>query len=243
MKGSMNASENVRRIIERAGERVWTMSDFPHLPAAAVAQALSRLARAGVLNRLARGCYHMPRQTSFGPSRPHPRLLRERVDEKGPVFPAGLTASNLLGFSTQAPRIEELATPAGSLPRNLLGQSVRLTTRRPDAWGKLNTKEAALLDFLRRRGETSELTPNETVKRVLGLLREEGTFRNLLKVSKTEPPRVRALLGALGEELGQPRESFAELKKSLNSLSRFDFGLFSSLPAAQYWQAKDISEK
>lgn len=53
-----------------------------------------------------------------------------------------------------------------------------------------------------------------------------------------EPPRVRAVLGALLQNWHAPERTWLPLRKSLNPLSRFDFGLFRDLPTAKEWQAK-----
>ena len=64
-------------------------------------------------------------------------------------------------------------------------------------------------------------------------------FERLLEVSRTEPPRVRAVLGAIGEQIGQPESRLSELRESLNPLSRFDFGILAALAYARQWQAKE----
>jgi hypothetical protein len=96
-----------------------------------------------------------------------------------------------------------------------------------------------LLDFLRRRGEPSELPPHETVRRLLTLLSEEGRFERLIAVSHAEPPRVRAILGAVGEQLGKSPKTLQGLRATLNPLSRFDFGVLAALDRAADWQAKE----
>ena len=109
----------------------------------------------------------------------------------------------------------------------------------PRAWADLSQTDAALLDFLRRGGKTSELAPAETVRRTLFLLSEKGRFERLLRVADSEPPRVRAMLGALGEQLGKTAPALQRLRISLNPFSRFDFGLLAGLPHARSWQAKE----
>ena len=204
----------------------------------AVAQAFSRLARQGKLQRLSKGLYYRPRPTAFGPSRPNPASMRKLASDDKPVFPAGIAAANLLAFTTQMAGRREVATSAGSLPRKLLGNDTVIHTRRPEAWTSLSEKDGALLDFLRRGGKTSELAPEETTRRTL-LLLQDGCFDRLLKVATSEPPRVRAILGALGEELRADPRALARLRQSLNPLSRFDFGQLSALSTAAHWQAKD----
>jgi hypothetical protein len=155
------------------------------------------------------------------------------------VFPAGLAAANLLGFTTQNPAQVELATDGLSLPRLIVGKEAVIHARRPAAWRSLSETDAALLDFLRNRGEGSELAPEETVQKLLGHLREPGRFERLLAVAASEPPRVRAMLGAIGQQIGQPGRELARLRESLNPLSRFDFGILATLAHAREWQAKE----
>jgi hypothetical protein len=236
-----NTAEAVRRQIETGGERIWRLADFSSLPFAAVAQSLSRLSRQGVIRRLAKGLYYRPRQTVFGPSRPNLAQLRSLALHRKMVFPAGVAAANLLGFTTQNPARIEVATDGASLPRLFLDGNALVHTRRPTAWRALCETDAALLDFLRNRGASSELSPQQTVDKLLEYFRDPGRFDRLLKASETEPPRVRAMLGAIGEQISQPESVLAELRASLNPLSRFDFGILAALAHARRWQAKERS--
>jgi hypothetical protein len=120
-----------------------------------------------------------------------------------------------------------------------MGRETIVHARRPEAWSALPKLDAALLDFLRRRGEPSELSPEETVRRLLALLSEKGRFERLLAVSHAEPPRVRAILGAAGAQLGKPPKTLQRLKATLNPLSRFDFGALAALDRTGDWQAKE----
>jgi hypothetical protein len=229
----------VRGRIERGGERLWRLDDFGDLPFSAVAQALSRLARAGQIERLSKGLYYRSRQSAFGKSRPTPAAIQKLAARRKTMYPSGIAAASLLGLTTQTSGRGELATSALSLPRKLVGQETIIHTRRPEAWAKLTEADAALLDFLRRAGRTSELAPQETIRRTLAILAERGRYRRLLAVADTEPPRVRALLGALSERIGKPAWELKRLRASLNPLSRFDFGIFAALPHARAWQAKE----
>lgn len=232
-------AEWVRRRVRQSGERLWRFGDFDRASFAAVAQALSRLVRDGELRRLSKGVYYRPRKTAFGPSTPNPTAVRRLAENERTVFPAGLAAANLLGFSTQTSARGEMATSGLSLPRKLVGHDTRVYTRRPGAWAGLSATDAALLDFLRRSARTSELSPEDTVRRTLALLGEPGRFERLVRVARHEPPRVRAMLGAIGEEIGKRRLALDRLRDSLNPLSRYDFGLLAGLPAARRWQAKE----
>ena len=99
-----------------------------------------------------------------------------------------------------------------------------------------------MLEFLRDRGSYGEYGPTATLERLRALLLEPGAahdrYRPLVSVALTEPPRVRAMLGALMHWAGLPESLWTPLRKSLNRLSRFEFGLFVALPNAKEWLAK-----
>jgi hypothetical protein len=103
------------------------------------------------------------------------------------LLPAGVTAANLLGFTTQNSSSGEYATSAGSFPLKIAGQQVRIHTRRPSAWQNLSPFDAALLDLLRSRGQHSELSPLETKQKLLAYFQEDQRFDRLTEVVKTEP--------------------------------------------------------
>ena len=215
----------IRQRIARGGERLWRYEDFSGAPVSAVAKALSRLALQGQLERVSKGVYYRSRQTTFGKSLPNPAAMRNLAAARKTVFPSGIAAANLLGFTTQTSGRAEVATSGFTLPRKLLGSDTIIHTRRRDAWTGLRETDAALLDFLRRAGRTSELSPGETARRTLALSRERGRFARLLDVAGSEPPRVRAMLGAIGQELDKKPVALRRLRESLNPVSRFEFGM------------------
>ena len=115
--GSGTTAETVRKRIEAGGERVWRLTDFEGMPFTAVAQALSRLKGGGVIQRLGKGLYYRSRPTAFGPSKPNTAQIRGLSVRRKCVFPSGIAAANLLGFTTQNPARVEVATNGSSLPR------------------------------------------------------------------------------------------------------------------------------
>ncbi len=231
----------VRDRIDRGGERLWRLDDFSDLPFSAVAQALSRLVRDGYLDRQSKGVYYRSRDTAFGRSKPNPAAIGRLAERRKRVFPAGIAAASLLGLTTQTTKRSEVATSAMSLPRKLIGADTVVHANRPETWSTLTPTEAAILDVLRSGARFSELSPPDMVKRLKRLLREEHRMEHLLRVASSEPPRVRAMLGALAEQMnGEPRY-IQRLRESLNPLSRFDFGPLAILPNARQWQARERS--
>lgn len=225
----------VRERITRGKSRYWKHADFADLPPAAVAMTLSRLAREGVLQRVGKGVYYRAAQTAFGSSMPAASGVVSQT-LKAPLYPAGLSAANALGLSAQNPGRPEYATSAAGSPRALRGAVVH--TGRPARRGTLSAEGGAILETLRDRARHSDLPPTQTARRLLELLADERRFALLADAAMAEPPRVRAMLGAMGEELGMPTRLLERLRDSLNPLSRFEFGHLRSLRHAKGWQAK-----
>lgn len=233
--GQPSVAATIRRRVERGGERFWRVGDFSDLAPRTVARTLARLVDDGVLKRARGGLYYRPRETVLGTSRASATAVVGN-SLNAPLHPAGLTAANVLGFSPQNPAVREFSTLASNPPGVL--PEARVRTRRAASRRRLNEREGALLEFLRDRGRHSDLSPRRTVRRLISLLRDGDTFRRLAMASFDEPPRVRAMLGALGEEVGADERLLRRLKASLNPLSTFDFGVLTDLPRAQDWQAR-----
>ena len=64
------------------------------------------------------------------------------------------------------------------------------------------------------------------------------SFERLVAVADAEPPRVRAMLGAIAQELGKSPQHLEQLRQGLNPFSRFDFGILRNLRYAREWQGK-----
>lgn len=226
------------RVYERVrdgGERYWSLADLRDLPAPAVMHALSRLAAEGTLQRVRKGLYYRSKPTAIGASGPSASAAVAQT-ARAPLHPAGLTAGTVLGLSTQNPAKPEFATPAAAAPSTLRDATVY--TRRPPSRLELNPAEGAMLEVLRDRARFSDLPPEETIKRLVSMISDPGRFKRLARGALSEPPRVRAMLGALGEQAGARTAELDSLRASLNPISKFDFGVLRALPNATAWQAR-----
>jgi len=233
-ENTIMTAKQIRSRVRRGGERFWRHTDFADLPPAAVSQALSRLARGGELQRASKGLYYRSRPTVVGSSRPAPDAVTA-LSSASRLHPAGLTAASYLGFTTQNPARPEYASSAAAAPSALADAHVR--TRRPRNRENLSERESALLELLRDRARTSDLGAEGTCARLLDMLGDPRTFARLTKAAADEPPRVRAMLGAAGEQLGMDERLLSRLRASLNPLSRYDFGTLKCLQVADQWQA------
>jgi DNA-binding transcriptional ArsR family regulator len=225
----------VRETISHSADKIWTYADFSDMPSAAVSQALSRLYREGLVKRVRKGVYYRPQRTILGESKVSPAALSSKLLSSY-ARPTGYTAARILGLTTQVPAEPSYAVSKTKAPASVAG--VKVTVRRPVSSISISTREAAILEFLRERGEASELSPEETVRRLLRIIKEPGQFARLAEAAMQEPPRVRAMLGALGQEARARKAELVKLRSSLNPLSRYGFGRLRSMKHAKEWLAK-----
>ena len=221
---SVSAAQKVRQKIERGGTRLWRIEDFRPLPARAVARELSRLAAEGKVVRIRKGLYRKGR----GKISPE-EIIR---DFRAPIHAAGPSAAHLLGLAP-APRKPVYATTLRSVPGEMPG---RVLLRRPRTRIKLDAEDGALMEFLRDRGRYADASPGEIMRRLRRLAGDR--WSELLPAVLQEPPRVRAIWGALGEEWGASQKDLWKLQRTLNPLSHFDGGIFASLPQSRKWNIR-----
>ena len=242
------------RVLDAGADRLWTYADFSDMLAKnvdrmALAAELSRLTKRGELTRIRRGVYYRPRMGVFGATRPDPVALADAtLRTRGETaVPTGMSVYNRLGFTTQLSNTVARATthrvPSGLLREN----GVRLyTVRRPVAAQKgITPAERAALDAMRDVGRIPGSTPAGVVSRMATLIKSKNLdYARLARFALVEPPRVRALLGAIGDGLrngdGAPsvaHRSVDNLKASLNPLTSYSIpGLRGTLRTAMKWR-------
>jgi hypothetical protein len=214
--------------------RMFSYEDFDDLPASAVASALSRLKARGAIKRARKGIYYVPRRSVLGEVPPDPALVSNAAS-RGAVHLAGLSAANALGLTTQVPSHLELAVENRriTLPHAVMALPRFGTTR-----GKLSRSESALLEVLRDISHLTDVSASETADRLKEVLVTSEAHSRLARAGVNEPPRVRAMLGALLEEAGAKEAELSRLRATLNRTSRFEFGPLRTLRSARGWGAR-----
>jgi hypothetical protein len=147
----------LRRVRGRGPGSVATPPEFLDLGTrAAVDQALSRLARQGILRRVSRGVYGYPeRSRLLGELSPRPEEVAKALARRGAqkLQPSGAFAANLLGLSEQVPARMEYLTDGPSrrvLVRKLAVVLKQTTPRQLATAGRVSGTVAQALRFLRR---------------------------------------------------------------------------------------------
>lgn len=151
------------------------MSDFLDLGnRPAVRQALSRLARQGVIRRVRRGLYELPRMGKLlnEPVVQSPdELVRAWARKNGlRVVPSGAQAANLLGLSTQVPAKITYYTNGRTRTLNLGPYTVKLLNRGPKTMGVRGRTAPLVFQALRYLGREG-VTP-EVIERLRSTLSE-----------------------------------------------------------------------
>ena len=238
MESLRKVSYSVWRKFEHGGPgTTLTFRDFEGLPTVAVAKALSRLAKEGKIVRVKKGLYHFPKTTILGKTTPsvNETIISSKFWEDLIHHAAGASAAYNLGVTTQVPA--EIVMVGTTGHRSLLIDGVRVKIRRRDNrhLNSLTEKEFFIIETLRniRRipGATSaDAIP--TLKKEIKKADAEALTRAALK----EPPRVRALLGAIFEDLKIDKELREKLKLSLNPLTSFKLEVDAELRSAKNWR-------
>ena len=209
-----SSSKTIRhKILNGKTDRLWTYGDFSSLPTMAVAATLSRLYKEGLIRRVRNGVYYRPRKTRFGESKPEPAAIAAAVlNRRGVSWKhTGLPAHNRLGLTTQLSPVTVFAVDSNT--RSLtVGTPKRVRIRSVGTVKGISTEERATLDALRDLRWIPDTTPEDTFTRVEDLCNSgRVSYEKLVKAAKVEPPRVRALLGVLGERLDANTEFLRRL--------------------------------
>ncbi len=239
----LSVARRVALRIRAHPDRVWGYADFRDLRVStgAVAMTLSRLASQGELHRVRRGLYYRPGSSDFGESIPDPTEILDRAYRRHGVttMDTGVDAWRRLGLTTQLPAGRTIAARRRvRLPNMPAGTSV-LT--RPLRRG-MTAPERASLDALRHLKRVPGAAPMEILARLLALLREGALDGSrLVRFAMDEPPRVRALVGALvsasPSHAATLERDIERLRKTLNPLTTYRIpGVGTRLPTAASWR-------
>jgi len=190
------------------------------------AKALERLQKKGLIKKISKGIFYKPKMTVFGELKPGDQeILRPYLfkDGKRIAYITGAALYNQLGLTTQmAFRIK--ATPVKSY--------ADVTDSNYELLG--------FLDALKDIKIIPDCNPNTAVSILEGKIKKmEGKeIKEIIQYALLYPPRVRALLGAILEQLNRKIE-IRKLKDSLNPLSQFKLGVKEKiLSTAAAWNMK-----
>ncbi len=238
----MSVSEKISRQIQAIPEDVSFGYEQLRLAPGefqSAAKALERLRRKGTIKRISKGRFYRPRMTIFGEKRPNEeQLLKPYLYENGKriAYITGLSLYNQLGLTTQIPTTWQIASRDKRIFINTEAIQASAVKSYVDV-SEDNYRLLGLLDAMKDLKQIPDVDLQSAIpifKTSIGAL-PRAQQEELIGYALSYPPRVRALLGALLEDLTYP-EDLTNLKQSLNPLSKFDLGISATeLQSAPNW--------
>lgn len=203
------------------------------------AKALERLQNNGVIKKVSKGRFYKPAQSVFGELEPnYYEQLRPYLYENGKriAYVTGTSLYNQMGLTTQVPKRIKIASRAKRIYINrgaLQADAVKSYTDVTES----NYKLLGILDALKDIKQIPDSNVSNSIKLLSDYIKNLNPKqqKELIKTAVDYPPRVKALLGAIMENL-YPNVNIALLKNDLNPLTKFQIGIKENdLPTIKNW--------
>ena len=206
------------------------------------AKSIERLIQKGIIKRISPGIFFKPKQTVFGELLPNEEeILKPYLYKNGNriAYITGIYLYNKLGLTTQIPQTIKIASREKEIKVNKSNLKVKSAKSYIDVTNK-NFQYLEILDAIKDFKKIPDLNIETGISILLNILKEfkRDEIKKLIKYGLKYPPRTRALLGALLEEIGI-KDELKELKNSLNPLSEYFFGIKKEiLKTAENWKIR-----
>lgn len=203
------------------------------------AKVMERLQVKGIIKKISKGVFYKPKQTVFGELKPdYSEQLRPYLFENGKriAYETGFSLYNQMGLTTQmafrikiASRRKRISINRGALKADAVKSYAEVS--------ELNYELLGFLDAIKDIKRIPDCSVSQAVIILSGKISKlnEKQISDLVKYALLYPPRVRALVGAMLENLNKQANT-EKLKQSLNPLTKIKLGLKETeLPAIQNW--------
>ena len=204
----------------------------------AIIKALNRMAVSGKIEKLSKGKYYKTEKTIFGNLEPpQKQIVKDLLEDNGKIigYLTGLSIYNQLGFTTQVSNTIQIGKNEVR-PQLERGRYSISFVKQKNTINKENIYALQLLDVLRFIDKIPDTTIENTLKRFIELLKkmEAKEISNLQRLALKYTPSVRALLGAILEEINLADPEL--LKNSLNPITKYKIrGAENILTTTEKW--------
>jgi len=208
----------------------------------AATKAIERFIEKGIIKRVSTGVFYKPKQTIFGELKPNEEeLLKSYLyqNNKRIAYITGTSLYNRMGLTTQVSKSIKIASRDKRITisiGNIKGVPVKSYVDVTDE----NFYLLEILDALKDFKKIPDLDTSSAIKIISNRLKKLNTkeIKQIIKYVLSYPPRVRGFLGAFLEEIDTSIE-LIQLKKSLNPLSEYSYGINKKLlSTAPNWNIK-----
>ena len=188
----------------------------------ALVKALSRLVLQGELQKIAKGKYYIPKKTIFGKLKPaDSELVKDFLEKDGKIvgYITGTTAFASMGLTTQISSSILIGTNKYRRPITRNGVKVSFLLQENTITSS-NIPLLRILDALRLIKEIPATSPDECLTNILKAINAlpDARKKELAELSLAYTPYVKALLGAIFENLGLDTEI---ISRTLNGVTSY----------------------
>lgn len=207
------------------------------------AKALERLQKKGAIKKISKGMFYKPKISVFGVMPPNYDSILQNylyTGKKRTGYITGYVLYNQLYLTTQVASKTKVATNRNRKKIDigwLKASSVK-------AYAEVTEGNYPLLGILDALKDIKRI-PDSTVRNAINILIPKIKvftkieIENLIKYALRYPPRVRALTGAIINDIFNKEFDLSALKKSLNPSTVFKLGIKTTdLPTIQNWNIK-----
>lgn len=192
------------------------------------AKVMERLQKRGIVKKLSKGVFYKPKTTIFGDLKPNDQeILRSYlfINGKQVAYITGEYLYNQLGLTTQmafrikiASRSKRIYINTGAIKASPVKSYAEVTGENYEMLGFLD----AMKDL--------KIIPDIDINAAINIFRakikqlNEKQVKELIDYAMLYPPRSRAILGAILEQLNS-KSDLKKLRDSLNPLTKFNLGI------------------
>jgi hypothetical protein len=236
---TMSVSKQIKeRISQIEAGAIFGVKEFEQIGRPqVVALELSRLSKKGTIERLTKGKYFIPKSSKFGKLQPSEwEIINQLMKESGGYL-AGASALNRIGVTTQVPSQITIRGARSTRILKIGSLSVSLFKQGNAEANDLQPTYTDTLEALRLIKKTPDGSYEKTINRISAIVKSQTKeFKSALaKLSLSERPYVRALLGAILENMGS--DEAQRIRASLNPLSSYKIGIsVKLLPNKKAWR-------
>jgi len=205
-----------------------------------VVQTLNRLAAQGKILKLSKGKFYKLRKTEFGVLKPPVKqIVKDLLEKDGKLigYLTGYSVYNSLYLTTQISNTLQIGV--NKYRRAIKRGQYKISfVLQPNVINKNNIELLQILDAVRFINEIPATTPDEACRRLQQTIKELSPEKQkrLAKLSLKYTNYVRALCGAMLEQIGAAPELFDKLRKSLQGITIYKIPISESvLPAKIKW--------
>ena len=192
-----------------------------------------------MIKKISKGVFYIPRKTVFGELGPDSNGILERhlFDEgKRVAYETGFSLYNRLGLTTQMAFKIKVATKGNPIKIDIGTLKVSSVKSYVDVTDQ-NYQLLGYLDALKDVKRIPDCSVSQAIKRMSFLIKDltAKEKKELIQYALFYPARVRALLGAILENLNL-KLNLDELKNSLNPLTKVNLSIKEiELPTIKNW--------